>query len=73
MHICRMCLLHTAHHQHVSVAVVPIIRVTYRNVRNANILSKPISKLLDVATNVLNFLHSHCISLQTNSTCVRFF
>jgi len=47
-----MCVSHTVHHQHVSIAVATIVKVTYKNVRNPNSLSKCVSEPLDVTKNV---------------------
>jgi len=48
------CVLsNTVHHQHVSITVMTVIRVTYRNIRNTNSLSKCLSEPLDVTKNVL--------------------
>jgi len=44
-----MCLSHTIHHQHVSIAIATIYGVTYKNIRNASNLSKRLSDPLDIA------------------------
>ena len=54
-----MCLSHTVHHQHVSITIVIVIRLIYRNIRNPNSLSKCITEPLQVTKNALNFLYSH--------------
>jgi hypothetical protein len=40
MHVCIMCLSHSIYHQHAAISIVTIFRVTYKNVRNGNNLSK---------------------------------
>lgn len=61
--MCIMCLSHTVHHQHVSIAVASIFRVNCKNIRNSNSLSKRTSEMLNVTKNVLNFLYNHWILL----------
>jgi hypothetical protein len=41
---------HTVYHQHVSITVAPITRVTYKNIRNPNKLSKHTNELIVVTT-----------------------
>ena len=71
----KMCLSRTIHYQHVSIAVATIIRVTYKNIRNPNDLSKCTSDPLHVTKNVLNFLYFHWISayLLLKSDTIQFF
>jgi len=59
MHARRMCLSHTVHHQHVSVAVTAISWLTYKNTTNPNSLSTQTHELLNVTENVLHFLYGH--------------
>jgi len=43
-----MCLSHNIHHQNVSIAVVMIVKVFYKNIRNPKSLSKCITKHLSL-------------------------
>ena len=69
-----MCLSRTVRHQHVSLAVDTIFRVTYKNIMNANSLSNGTSEPLDVTKKVLNVLHSldvctvHCVQFIIQTT-----
>jgi len=58
MHVCMKFISRAIHHQHVSIVVETIFMVTYRNIRNANSLSKSTSEVLGVTKNVLNYLRS---------------
>ena len=59
MQVCSMCLSHTVHYQHVSITIIIVVRLIYRNIRNPNSLSKCITEPLEVTKNALNFLYSH--------------
>ena len=48
MHMCIMCLSHIIYHQHVSISVATIFKVTYKNIGNPNNLSKRISEPMDI-------------------------
>jgi len=48
MHKCIVRLSHTIHHQHVAVTFMTIFRVTYKNIRNPNDLSKCTREPLNV-------------------------
>ena len=58
-----MCLSHTIYHQHVLIVISIIFRVTYKNISNANILSKHESGPLEGKKNALKVLYSHWISV----------
>jgi hypothetical protein len=55
MHAYILCFSHNIYHQHVSTAVATIFRVTYRNTRNANNLSKHISEPLCIPNILLSY------------------
>jgi hypothetical protein len=57
MHVCKICLTLSAHHQRVSVSITTVIKVTYKNIMNPDFLSKCM-----VTKNTWNFLYSHWIS-----------
>jgi len=50
---------HAIHHQYVSITIVIIVRLIYRNIRNSNSLSKCITEPPEVTKNPLNVLYSH--------------
>ena len=58
MHVRQMCLSRIIHYQHVSTAVATIIKVTNKNTRDPNSLSKYVSEPFSVTKNVSNFLCS---------------
>jgi len=75
MQLSEMCLSHTIHYQHFSIAVATIIRVTYKNIRNPNSLSKCISDPVHVTKIVLSFVYIQWISayLLLKSGTIQFF
>ena len=56
--MCEKCLSHIIHHKYVSIIVATNIRVTYKNIRNPNKVSKCVSEQLDVTKMVSDFLYS---------------
>ena len=55
-----LCLSHTVYHQHVSVAVATIFKVTYGDIRNANNQSKHLSKPLCIPNILLGYPGDGC-------------
>jgi len=53
MHVCKMCLSHIMNMFHITI--MTIVRVTYKNIRNANNLSKCKNEPLVITENLVKF------------------
>jgi len=65
MQVCRIFLSQNIRHQNVSITVVMIIRVIYKNIKKPNSLSKCITNHLSLQTMYQTLIQSLIISLYT--------
>jgi len=61
MRICKMCLSHIFHHQHVSIAVAIITKKTYKIARNPDKLLKQEGEPLSATQHMSKFIHGNWI------------